>query len=99
MKVNPPSSDRGEPRSESALGGYKLQLTPRALEVLEGEGLQDRSKPRQGPLWLGMISRSSRARWSSGSPGGRGPPGPFQALPGRVRSGCGVSSNSAVVEL
>ena len=28
-----------------------------ALEVLEGEGLQERSKPSQGPLWLGTKPR------------------------------------------
>ena len=34
------------------------------MEVLEGEGLQDRPKPSQGPLWLGTKTRAS---WAPGA--------------------------------
>ena len=47
----------------------------------------DRGEPRSESLWVGINSRSRIARWSPGSPGGRGPPGATRAHPGATLAG------------
>ncbi|XDV44637.1 hypothetical protein PO909_012887 [Leuciscus waleckii] len=72
----------------------RASRAPGALEVLEGEGLQDRSKAQPGATLAGDETQSEQGARSSGSPGGRGPPGPFQS-PARGHSGWGRNPERA----